>query len=178
MAYRASARRSQKSQATQPKEPDTIPIMNLFLTIIPMLLFMVVVSQTALVALNFNSGDSGNGGSGAGAGGGEKKNEVVEIFIMAHDQPDAEIFKGFRIKEPGKGSKEIRYSNDEYDFNGLNKAIAELKQQNPNLIDISIIPYDNVKYGALLRTIDICKSNRISNVGISVRRTGFGLVGV
>ncbi|PKN80989.1 MAG: hypothetical protein CVU48_00200 [Candidatus Cloacimonetes bacterium HGW-Cloacimonetes-1] len=176
MAYRASERRSQKSQATQPREPDTIPIMNLFLTIIPMLLFLVVISQTALVALNFNS-NSGQGGSGTGGGDGDKKADNIEIFIMAHDQADAEIFKGFKIKEPGKANKEIRFTNGEFDFRGLNATLHEMKKQNPGFSKVSIVPYENVKYGALLRTIDICKSNEIMDVGISVRRTGYGEVG-
>ena len=177
MAYRASARRSQKSQATQPREPDTIPIMNLFLTIIPMLLLMVVVSQTALVALNFNAADAGDGGGGNGTGGGEKKAEVIEIFIMAHDQADAGIFKGFKIVEPGKANREVRFSRGDYDFEGLNKTLQEMKRIEPNITEVSIVPYDNVKYGALLRTIDLCKVNSIPSVGISVRKTAYGTVG-
>ena len=40
--YRPSAMRQQKSQ-TIPQEPNLVPIMNLFLTIIPMLMMMVVI---------------------------------------------------------------------------------------------------------------------------------------
>ncbi len=47
--YRPSAMRQQKSQ-TIPQEPNLVPIMNLFLTIIPILLMMVVISQIALGA--------------------------------------------------------------------------------------------------------------------------------
>ena len=69
--YRPSAMRQQKAQ-TVPQEPNLIPIMNLFLTIIPMLMMMVVISQIALLALNFSQGE---GGVSYGQGGG-----VVEVL--------------------------------------------------------------------------------------------------
>lgn len=69
--YRPSAMRQQKSQ-TVPQEPNLVPIMNLFLTIIPMLLMMVVISQIALLALNFSQGESGVSYGQGGGGGGAK----------------------------------------------------------------------------------------------------------
>ena len=63
--YRPSEGRQQKSQ-TAPQEPNLVPIMNLFVTIIPFLLLLIVVSQVALVALNFSQAAGGGGQGGGG----------------------------------------------------------------------------------------------------------------
>jgi hypothetical protein len=53
--YKPSEVRQAKGQ-TAPQEPNLVPIMNLFLTIIPFMLMFVVISQVSLVALNFSQG--------------------------------------------------------------------------------------------------------------------------
>lgn len=78
--YRPSEARQQRSQ-TAPQEPSLVPIMNLFVTIIPFLMLMIVLSQVALVALNFESSGA-TGGAGAGAGGGGSE-QLIEIRLYA-----------------------------------------------------------------------------------------------
>ena len=54
MAYRPSEGRNQKKQ-TPPEMPNLVPLMNLFITIVPFLLTIVVISQVALDVLNFSA---------------------------------------------------------------------------------------------------------------------------
>lgn len=58
--YRPSEARQQKGQ-TAPQEPNLVPIMNLFITIIPFLMLMITI-QVSLLALNFASDSTGSGG--------------------------------------------------------------------------------------------------------------------
>jgi biopolymer transport protein ExbD len=57
MVYRPSEGRNQQKQ-TAPKQPDLVPMMNVFMTLIPFLITMVVVVQVALVGLNFSASRS------------------------------------------------------------------------------------------------------------------------
>ncbi len=150
MAYRPSQSRSNKaSHSTDP--PNLVPIMNLFLTIIPMLLFMVVSVQVTLLALNFSGADAG--GSGDGGGGEDEKVYAVDLVIY-NDEVDGKFTRGIEvIEELDKKRKFI----DDFNYVELDKYLDGVKKRNPEQQTIKITPYDNVKYEHLLRIIDICK---------------------
>ena len=161
--YRPSAMRQQKSQ-TVPQEPNLVPIMNLFLTIIPMLLMMVVISQIALLALNFSQGESGVS-YGQGGGGGGAKTEKVEIHILGKQyaqENNATI--GMEIREPGFKPMTISAINGYYDYVTLNKTLQEIRSRKGTLSDITVLVHPDVLYGDLMKTIDICKVNGFTQV--------------
>ena len=166
MAYRPSAGRNQKA-ATAPRQPDLVPIMNLFLAIIPFLLLLLVISQVALVALNFSSTGGGGGGSD-NTGGGGQENKKNQVIIMGLDSPDRALFKGFEIREPGADTQKIPAVNGIYDFPSLDAAIKLVRSRNPELQDINVLVYPEVLYGVLMRTIDLCKVNNFVNVHYEV----------
>ncbi len=159
--YKPSAMRQQKGQTT-PQEPNLVPIMNLFLTIIPFMMMMVVVSQLALVALNFSQGEGG-GGSGGG-GGGNTKADKVEIHILGNGYAKANGFLGMEIREPGMDTKQIAAINKNYDYVALENAIKDIRARKANLIDITVLVHPDVLYGDLIRTIDLCKTNGFTQV--------------
>ena len=169
MAYRPSAGRNQRS-AGGPKEPDLVPIMNLFLTIIPFMLYMVVVVQLALIALNFTPSGGGGGGGGQGPGGGPAEEKKIEIFIMDQDASDRGLFPGFEIREPGHETLKIRALGKDasdayvYDFQSLDQVLKEIRDRNPDQTQISVSPYPTILYGSLIKTIDLCKNNQFTNV--------------
>jgi len=96
MPYRPSAGRNQRL-AGGPKEPDLVPIMNLFITIIPFMLYMLVIAQLALVALNF-APTGGGGGGGQGPGGDKAEEKKIEVYIMNQDAPERGRFRGFEVR--------------------------------------------------------------------------------
>lgn len=159
MAYRPSEGRNQKNQSP-PVQPDLVPIMNLFMALIPFLLMMIVISQIALVALNFSA--SGGGGGGGEGGGGETAKEL-KVIIMASE--GNQIFPGFEIREPDSGAVTIKNSaNGKFNFMALNNALGNLKTRNQQIGDITIVVYPDVLYGTLIQTIDLCKQNGFPNV--------------
>lgn len=177
MAYRPSAGRNRRL-AGGPKEPDIVPLMNLFLTIIPLLLYMLVIVQLALVALNFTPSGGGGGGGVQGPGGDGAEEKKIEIYIMDQDAPDRGLFPGFEIREPGQETHKIKVtamkkfkdaSGEEviqyvYDFQALNEALKQIRERNPNQTQISVSPYPSILYGPLIKTIDLCKHNSFTNV--------------
>ncbi len=162
MAYRPSEGRNQKS-ASIPQQPNLVPIMNLFITIIPFLLLMVVISQVALVALNFSSTGEG-GGEGEGGGGEKPDIKQVEVVIMATDPNTGNQFKGLDLVEPGQPKVTIPPVNGNYDFIALSDRLADLRTRNNTLDTIEVVSYNNVLYEALIHTIDVCRINGFVNV--------------
>ena len=161
--YRPSAMRQQKSQ-TVPQEPNLVPIMNLFLTIIPMLLMMVVISQIALLALNFSQGESGVS-YGQGGGGGGAKTEKVEIHILGEQYAqENNTTLGMEIREPGFKPMTISAINGYYDYVTLNKTLQEIRSRKGTLSDITVLVHPDVLYGDLMKTIDLCKVNGFTQV--------------
>ena len=169
--YRPSAMRQQKAQ-TVPQEPNLIPIMNLFLTIIPMLMMMVVISQIALLALNFSQGEGGVT-TGGGGGGGGPVTEKVEIHILGKNYAASTNFLGMEIREPGVATKNIPAINGFYDYPSLDKALQEIRSRKGNLNDITVLVHPDVLYGDLMKTIDLCKVHGFSQVHYSAPKVQY-----
>lgn len=165
--YRPSQSRQQKSE-TGPKEPNLVPIMNLFITIIPFLLMMVVISQAALIGLNFETaGGDGGGSGGSGPGGGDR-----QIEVRLYDRDDATgLFLGFETRDLAKKAAKYPNINGAFDFVSMKAALEQLKAENPDRSDIAVIVYPEVLYDTLIRTIDLCKQSGFVNVKYMTPRT-------
>jgi biopolymer transport protein ExbD len=161
MAYRPSLGRNQKKQSP-PELPNLVPLMNLFVTIIPFLLTMIVISQVALIALNFSSSGGGGGSEGA-AGTGPGLPVDVRLIVTASE--GEQLTAGFEIRIAGEGSILLRNSENggNYNFQELNKALSAL-QTRRNTKDITVVVYPDVLYGNLIKAIDLCKKNGLTNV--------------
>lgn len=162
MAYRPSAGRNQTS-ASAPKEQDLVPIMNLFLTIMPFLLLMLVITQVSMVAFNFSEGSSGQTES-ANGGGVVKDIPEVTVIIMASRDSRGTTFPGFEIREPGSPPDSLGLLQGQYDFKKLDLTLKTIRDKYPELRDINVAAYDDVLYDNLIKTIDICRSNDYANV--------------
>jgi len=161
MAYRPSEVRNQKKQ-TPPEQPNLVPLMNLFMTIIPFLLTIIVISQVAMVALNFSAAGAGGGEGGKGPGGSGLEKEV-KVIIMA--STGNQVFPGFEIRGWEAAPVYIRNSDNSngYNFISLNDTLGKIKSS--MLMDnITIVVYPDVLYGTLIQTIDLCKQNGFPNV--------------
>ena len=158
--YRPSQARQQKGESA-PKEPNLVPIMNLFITIIPFLMLMIVIGQAALIGLNFeSSGEEGGGGEGAGGGGGEK---LIEVRIY-NSEDQTGLFPGFDIRDLDKNVVKLPNIGEAYDFISLQENLQELSQRYPDKNQIAVVVYPQVLYDTLIRTIDLCKQNGFVNV--------------
>lgn len=161
--YRPSQARQQKAQ-TAPEEPNLVPIMNLFVTIIPFLMLMIVVSQVALVALNFTS-EGGPGAAGSGGGGVSEPDKQIEIHLMLRDNPEAGLFQGMEIRDLDGTKHLLPVIQDRvYDFPKLNTLLIDLKQDHADTSEIAVIVHPEVVYDTLIRTIDLCKQNGFPTV--------------
>ena len=155
MAYGPSKNRS-RSQ-TEPREPNLIPIMNLFIVIIPMLMTIMVTVHLAMIEITLPT-------EAAGGGGGDETTEELEdlpkIITLAL-LPD-------RFEIMVEGIEDIitipQLFVGTYDYFTLDQNIARLKENNENQGTIDLLPDPTVKFDTLLRSIDICKSNNFPNI--------------
>jgi len=153
--YRPSEARQQKGQ-TAPEEPNLVPIMNLFVTIIPFLMLMIVLSQVAMVALNFES--SGVTGGGTEGGGGGDSEQLLEIRLYASEH-ETGLFPGFEIRDIDKSVTKLPKLGEAYDFASLQQSLVQLKNKYPDQSSMAVVVYPDVMYDTLIRTIDLCKQN-------------------
>jgi biopolymer transport protein ExbD len=173
MAYRPSEGRNQKKQ-TPPEQPNLVPLMNLFITIVPFLLTIVIISQVAMIALNFSAPASGgSGGSNGGVGG---SGPEVKVIIMASE--GNQLYPGFEIRGWGGKTISIRNKGDlgTYDFVTLNNTLAEIRKSFSS-DQISVVVYPDVMYGTLIQTIDLCKQNGFPNVIYKPASVSYGTGG-
>jgi biopolymer transport protein ExbD len=146
---------------SNPAPLDVTPILNVFIVIIPMMITMMVMIQISYISLSLSAG----GGGGAGAG---EKLKVVKV-VLYNDK--------IEIQEEGsKGAIIPTYVDNgrtKYDFIALDTAITAVKQRNPNLLNIKVVPYPDVAYETLIRSIDICKLDGFPKVTYSIPETRF-----
>ncbi len=161
MAQGASKRRIQKS--TGPQELNLIPIMNLFITIIPMLLIITVSVHLALLSLNLaaSGGDGGGGGEGAAS----DSERVKEIKLVIY--PDK-----FELREEGGDTFNIALIEGRFDYFRLDELLEDIKSRNPEVFEIRVTPYPDVLYDTLIRSIDVCKLKGFPEVKYERLRVG------
>ena len=167
MAIGASKRRIQKSSGSQ--ELNLIPIMNLFITIIPMLLMITVTVHLAFLSLNLTaSGTAGTGDVESTAGSDQRMKEIKLVLYIDR----------FEIHEEGVResiiipSRELEDGSLRHDYLALDNVLLQIKERNKDINEIRITPYPDVYYGTLLRAIDISKRQGFPEVKYERLRIG------
>jgi biopolymer transport protein ExbD len=167
MASGASKRRIQKSAGMQ--DLNLIPMMNLFIIIIPLLLTITVTVHMAFLSLDLSA--SGTGGSGEGESSGQAESRSKEIRLILYSDR-------FEIREEGVTDPIIipaRVSEDGtvvYNYAMLDNILAEIKTRNTEISEIRITPYPDVLYGTLIRAIDMSKIRGFPDVKYERIRVG------
>ncbi|MDZ4120847.1 MAG: hypothetical protein U1C33_00390 [Candidatus Cloacimonadaceae bacterium] len=171
MAYRPSQPRNKKLD-TSSKEPNLIPVMNLFLTIIPFLMLFVAYSSLALLAVSLEAAGGGGDSGGGGSGGGQTDLPMYQIIIYGAN-PDPAKINSFEIVDEGNKRviSHIKQLNGRYDFNQLSFQLSQLKSRSPQVDDIKVLPFGDVLFEVLLQTIDLCKENKFIKVNYQEPQT-------
>jgi len=147
------------------REPNLIPIMNLFIVIIPMLMTIMVTVHLAMIEITLPTEGAGNGGDDT-----QEQSEDIPRVITLALLPD-------RFEIMVEGIEEIitipQLSAGTYDYFTLDRNMARLKNANEKQGTIDILPDPSVKFDTLLRSIDICKSNNFPNIKYLTSSTKF-----
>ncbi|MCD6181190.1 MAG: biopolymer transporter ExbD [Candidatus Cloacimonetes bacterium] len=154
MAYGPSKNR--KLSKREPKEPNLIPIMNLFIVIIPMLMTIMVSVHLAMLEITLPT--TGSGGATEQA---EVQPPVRIVLALYSDRFEVKVGEDEEITTIPKRQSD---SAGEYDFVKLDEILASLAQENQNQDTVELLPAPDVKYDILLRAIDLCKNNGFPSV--------------
>lgn len=166
---------------------NLIPIMNLFIVVIPMLLVMWVSVQMAMLSINMGGVKSGSAGGGDQDKSGNTITHLrVGLFASHFEITEINKVKGSK-KKPKKEIDTINAINFEeidqalksgsaipqpmHDFQRLNTIIAELKTKYPKHEMVEVIPQPNVRFDTLLQVMDICKLNNFPYTSYSFTQT-------
>ncbi len=160
------------------QEVDLVPIMNLFVTLIPMLLSMVVLVSIAYISLDLTDPNA----SGAGGSSKDKKEEkakepkIKKLELVINVDEQGEVFVFNKNGELDTKQDPILASN----FNELSKALeryrsdmledkygnTSLSEDDDKSLSIIIVPKDYVKFGVFVKTMDLCKKMKFSDIMI------------
>lgn len=155
MAFGPSRNRSRKVFET--RNPNLIPVMNLFIVIIPMLMTIMISVRLALIEITLPAQSNQK----------PAQNEKIRklTLVLYEDRFELKV-------EDDEGFITIQnLENGTPDYPRLDEKVADLKKRFPNQIGMEILPDPNLKFDTLLRSIDICKSNGFTEVKYLTTRT-------
>ena len=127
---------------------NLVPFIDLLSSLIAFLLMTAVWTQIATIQV----GQQGNNQNPTPP----KPDEKPKLTITVSE-------RGFLLSTGGEALPMEKVAND-YDFDGLNKKLGEIKAELPELEDVTVQAEDGVVYDVLVRVIDTCLGNRMSNV--------------
>lgn len=132
---------------------NLVPFIDLLSSLIAFLLMTAVWTQLATLQV----GQQGNNAAPSQ----EKPEEKPKMTITVTE-------KGFLLGiSSGGGPQEtvpLEKVGGDYNFEELNKKLAEVKGQLPDLDDVTVQAEDGVVYDVLVRVVDQCLGNRMANV--------------
>ena len=132
----------------------SIPLMNLFVVLIPFLLQAAVFSKTAILNLYLPSSRPAQVDQSLGA------QQIVPTIVIMKD--------GFFLQVGGKEKFTLPFKNGDYDFTGLQEKLIGIKEEYPTSQSAVIFVEPNISYGLVVTTMDSCReySKTIENESV------------
>ena len=138
------------------EDPDVniIPVMNIFLLLIPFLLLTAAFVKLAVLDISLPS--IGKGGRVQQ----EQQKELVLVILAIKES-------GFQLKSPGFKFDPIVKSGNQYNYQILRNQLKEIKLKHFSAEDIIISPEAKVKYDIIVKVMDRCREEGFPNVSLS-----------
>ena len=121
----------------------SVPLMSLFIMLIPFLLQAAVFSKTSILNLYLPSSRPPQADQNLGS------QQVVPTIVI--------IKNGFLLQVGGKEKFTLPLKNGDYDFAGLQEKLVSIKDQYPNSQSAVIFVEPNIAYGLVVTTMDSCR---------------------
>jgi len=134
---------------------NIIPVMNIFLLLIPFLLLTAAFVRLAVVELSLPSLNKGRASQLQ-----ERPQNLVLIILAIKET-------GFQLKAQGFKFDPLYKKNDQYNYPQLVDQLKQIKQKHPYAEDIFISPESKVKYDIIIKVMDRCRETGFANVSLS-----------
>lgn len=144
-----------KDKRQEEVDVNIIPVMNIFLLLIPFLLLTAAFVQLAVVELSLPSLNKGQGQQTL-----ERPQNLVLIILAVKET-------GFQLKAQGFKFDPLNKVNNQYDYRQLIRQLKQIKQAHPYAEDILLSPDNKVKYDIIIKVMDRCRETGFRNVTLS-----------
>lgn len=144
-----------RSREIKENDVNIIPVMNIFLLLIPFLLLTAVFVHIAVIDLSLPSLNKGEGGQIQE----QPKNLILVILAIKET--------GFQLKSLGFTFDPLEQANGQYNYRQLAEQLKQIKNQHPYAEDIIISPEAKVKYDVIIKVMDQCRETGFPNVSLS-----------
>jgi biopolymer transport protein ExbD len=157
-----------RHKATLDEEINLIPVMNLFMVLIPFLLLTAVFAKTAIIDVYLPTAASALSDKTAKKAA-RAPGAVLTIQVTA---------KGFKFTGLGTGIKAIAKRGGKYDFTALSKALVKLKAKYPAKEEVILLFEPTTSYETVVKMMDTTRELIEKSGKKSSRKTLFPLVSV
>lgn len=139
MAYRPSRK---MHLAPSSEDLNLLPIMNIFIIIIPFLLLTAVFAKTAIIDIYLPQESEGS------AAASDPSDPVILTVSMTDD--------GFELGGIGNGVVIPKTSN-QYDFKQLSQEFVKIKERYPEKEDVVLLIQRHLPYDAIVKAMDAAR---------------------
>jgi biopolymer transport protein ExbD len=170
---RVAPSQKRRGNFSESKELNLIPIMNLFIVVLPMLLTIYVSVKMTMLEIALSAG----GGASAEEEMTEEppKNISLGLFRSGFEikiGDDTNDAQAPRIEIPAKDTTQV-VANLRYDFIKLDEELEKLKKEHENQSTIAVIAAGNLRFDALTTAIDVCKMNQFTDINYTPMQKKF-----
>jgi biopolymer transport protein ExbD len=151
-----ATKRAKKSlrEEREPMDLDVSPYLNVFLSLLPLLITMAVFTQLAVVEFSLPPAQS----EGQSAAPAEQKELDISIVITKN---------GFRIVGTGKQLDLVPTERGRYLFDQLRALLQAIKFQYPSQKSVVLVAEGDVLYDDLIQFMDVCRESQFPDIGLS-----------
>lgn len=144
-----------RERRTKEVDVNIIPVMNIFLLLIPFLLLTAAFVRLAIVEISLPTLNKSKTKQVQ-----EKQKNLVLILLSVKE-------KGFQLKSPGFIFKPVNKVNNKYHYAEIVKQLKQIKNKHPHAEDVIISPEARVKYDIIIKVMDRCREVGFPNVSLS-----------
>jgi len=144
-----------RNKEVRDNDVNIIPVMNIFLLLIPFLLLTAAFVHVAMIELSLPSLNKGQGAAVQ-----EQQKNLVLVILAIKDN-------GFQLKSLGFTFDPLNNINGKYNYRDLAEQLKQIKIQHPYAEDIIVSPESNVKYDTIVKVMDRCRETGFPNVSLS-----------
>jgi biopolymer transport protein ExbD len=144
-----------RDKEVRDNDVNIIPVMNIFLLLIPFLLLTAAFVHVAMIELSLPSLNKGQGANVQ-----EQQKNLVLVILAIKDN-------GFQLKSLGFTFDPLNNINGQYNYRDLAEQLKQIKNQHPYAEDIIVSPESNVKYDTIVKVMDRCRETGFPNVTLS-----------
>ncbi|NOZ62684.1 MAG: hypothetical protein GXO74_13515 [Calditrichaeota bacterium] len=143
-----------RDRTAEDSDVNIIPVMNIFLLLIPFLLLTAAFVRIAVIELSLPTLSKNRTIQ-------VQQNKKLVLVILAIKET------GFQLKSPGFKFDPVNRVGNKYNYAPLVQQLKQIKSKYSYAEDIIIAPAARVKYDIIVQVMDRCRESGFPNVSLS-----------